>query len=78
MVSYMTTQSLTSCIRSLSDETMVAVAPRLARLAHVGRDQVVGLEAALLEAGQVEGAHRLADQRELRNEVVRRVGRCAL
>ena len=27
MVSYMTTQSFTSCIRSLSDDTMVAVAP---------------------------------------------------
>ena len=28
MVSYMWTQSVTSCIRSLSEETMVAVAPR--------------------------------------------------
>ena len=28
MVSYMVTQSVTSCIRSLSEETMVAVAPR--------------------------------------------------
>ena len=27
MVSYMMTQSFTSCIRSLSDDTMVAVAP---------------------------------------------------
>ena len=27
MVSYMTTQSFTSCMRSLSDDTMVAVAP---------------------------------------------------
>ncbi len=44
-----------------------------ARLAHIGRDQVVGLEAGLLEARQVEGAHRVADQRELRDEVVRRV-----
>ena len=28
MVSYITTLSVTSCIRSLSDETMVVVAPR--------------------------------------------------
>ncbi len=38
----------------------------LAGLAHIGRDQVVGLEAGLLQARQVEGAHRLADQPELR------------
>ena len=44
----------------------------LAGLAHIGRDQIVGLEAALLEAGQVEGAHRFADQRELRDQIVRR------
>ena len=44
----------------------------LAGLAGVGRDQIVGLEAALLEAGQVEGAHGLADQRELRDQIVRR------
>ena len=40
----------------------------------IGGDQVVGLEAGLLEAGNFEGVHRLADQRELRNEVFRRVG----
>jgi hypothetical protein len=28
MVSYMETQSVTSCIKSLSEDTMVAVAPR--------------------------------------------------
>jgi hypothetical protein len=33
---------------------------------------VVGLEAALFEARQIEGADRLADQRKLRNQVVRR------
>ena len=38
----------------------------------IGRDQIVGLEAALLEAGQVERAHGVADQRELRDQVVRR------
>ena len=51
---------------------MVAVAPRSQACAHIGGDQVVGLEAGLLDAGQVEGAHRLADQRELRDQVVRR------
>ena len=35
---------------------------RLAGLAHIGGDQVVGLEAGLLQAGNVEGAHRLADE----------------
>ena len=66
------TQSFTSCIRSLSDDTMVAVAPGLAGQPRIGRDQVVGLEAGLLEAGNVEGAHRFADQRKLRDEIVRR------
>ena len=51
---------------------MVAVGAALAGLAGIGRDQVVGLEAALLEAGQIEGAHRLADQRKLRDQIVRR------
>ena len=44
----------------------------LAGMPRIGRDQVVGLEAGLLQAGDVEGAHRLADQRELRDEVVGR------
>ena len=44
----------------------------LAGLAHISRDQVVGLEAGLLEAGQIERTHRFADQSELRNEIVRR------
>ena len=44
----------------------------LSGLAGVSGDQVVGLEAALLQAGQIEGANRLADQRELRNQIVRR------
>ena len=41
-------------------------------LAGVGRDQVVGLEAALFKAGQVERPHRLADQRKLRDQIFRR------
>jgi len=72
MVSNMVTLSVTSCIRSLSEETMVAVAPPLAGLAGVSCNQVVGLEAALFEARQIERAHRLADQWKLRNQVVRR------
>ena len=51
---------------------------RLAGLAHVGGDQVVRLEARLLQARQVEGAHRLADQRELGAEVIGRVGSVGL
>ncbi len=47
---------------------------RLARLLGVGGDDVVGLEALHLDAGQVEGARRLADQRELRAQVFRRLG----
>ena len=38
----------------------------------IGRDQVVGLKTALLQAGQVERANGLADQRELRDQIVRR------
>ena len=38
----------------------------------IGRDQIVGLEADLFQAGQVERAHRLADQRKLRDQIVRR------
>ena len=72
MVSYITTLSVTSCIRSLSEETMVVVAPRSLAEPRIGRDQIVGLEAGLFQAGQVERAHRLADQRELRDQVVRR------
>ena len=43
------------------------------RLARIGGDEVVGLVALLLEAGDVEGSHRVADQRELRDEVLRHV-----
>ena len=44
----------------------------LAGLAGVCGNQIVGLEAALLEARQIEGADRLANQRKLRDQVVRR------
>ena len=44
----------------------------LAGLPRIGRDQVVRLEPLLLDAGQVEGARRLADQAELRDEIVGR------
>ena len=43
----------------------------LAGKPHIGCDQIVGLEPGLFEARQVEGAHGGADQRELRNQVVR-------
>jgi hypothetical protein len=42
----------------------------LAGFAHVGRDQVVCLIAPLLEARNVESAHRIADERELRAQVI--------
>ena len=45
---------------------------RLVGEPRIGRDQVVGLIAGLFEAGDVEGVHRVANERELRNEVVRR------
>ena len=51
---------------------MVVVAPRSPAMPRIGRDQIVGLEADLFQAGQVERAHRLADQRELRDQVVGR------
>ena len=66
------TRGPTSCIRSLSEETMVTSPPASRAMAGIGGDEVVGLEALLLDAGQVEGARRLADQRELRDEVFRR------
>ena len=46
---------------------------RFAGEAGVGGDDVVGLESGLLQAGDVEGAHRLADQRELRDQIARDV-----
>ena len=39
----------------------------------IGRDQVVGLEAGLLQAGDLEGVHSLADQRELRDQILGRI-----
>ena len=48
------------------------VAADLAGQPRIGGDQVVGLETFHLDAGQVEGARRLADQPELRDEILRR------
>ena len=45
-----------------------------AGLAHIGRDQVVGLESVLFQAGNVEGVDRLADELELRAQIVGRIG----
>ena len=61
------TSGPTSCIRSLSEEMIVVSAARLAGQPRIGGDEVVGLEAFHLDAGQVEGAGRLADQPELRD-----------
>ena len=43
---------------------------RLARLAGIGGDDVVGLEVLHLDAGDVEGARRLAGQRDLRAQIL--------
>ena len=64
----------TSCIRSLSEDTMVTSAPAASAWHGIGGDDVVGLVAFLLDAGDVEGLHRVADQRELRDEVLGHVG----
>ena len=74
----MATRGSMSCIRSLSAETISTSAPRVARLPGVGGDQVVGLVAVLLDRNHAEGAHRRPHQRELRHEVVGRLGAVAL
>ncbi len=73
MVSYMRMPGRTSCIRSLSEDTMVTSAPACERLAGIGRDQIVGLVTLHLDAGDVERLHRVADQRKLRDEVLGQV-----
>ena len=70
--SYIDTVAPTSCIRSLSDEMMVVSAPASRACRAIGRDQVVGLETLHLDAGQVERARGLADQPELRDQIVGR------
>ncbi len=45
----------------------------VAGLPHIGRDQIVGFVAVLLQARHVEGAHGRADERELGTQVVRRI-----
>ena len=42
--------------------------------AGIGRDEIVGLEARLLDRDQAEGLHGLAHERELRHELRRRIG----
>ena len=74
MVSSMETRAPTSCIKSLSEDTITTSPPASAAWQRIGRDDVVGLEALLLDAGHVEGAHRVADQRELRHKLRRRLG----
>ena len=50
------------------------VRPAPARLFGIGRDEVVGLVGVLLDGGEAERAHAVAHQRELRHEVVGRLG----
>ncbi len=71
--SSMPTLSSTSCIRSLSEETMVTTRARRREGAGIGGDQIVGLVIRPLDARDVEGVGRLAHQLELRHEIVRRV-----
>ena len=59
---------------SLSDDTMVTLAPALDGVARIGRDQIVGLEILALDAAHVERVGRLAHELELRDEIVRRLG----
>ena len=71
--SYIVTQGSTSCMRSLSAETIEHVRAGFARLAGVSGDEVVGLVAALLDRDHAEGRDRGAHQRELRHELVGRI-----
>ena len=67
-----TLPSTTSCIRSLSEETMVQRAPASRAMPGIGGDQVVGLIARHLDAGDAEGAGGIAHQGKLRDQVFRR------
>ena len=60
-----------SCIRSLSELTIVTFQPARRRAVIAG-DDVVGLEPRFLDARQRESAGRVADQRELRHQVLGR------
>ena len=57
---------------------MVVVAPASQASRAIGGDDVVGLVALLLDAGDVEGAHGVADEPELRAQLLRRLRPCAL
>ena len=57
---------------SLSDETMVTCPPAFSAATGVGGDQVVGLPVLQLDGGDAERCGRLADQRELRDQLFRR------
>ena len=58
----------------MSEETILHRRARLDGFARIGGDQIVGLVIILLDAGDVEGARRLADQAELRPQIGRRLG----
>ena len=57
---------------------MSTSAPRAARLVGIGGDEVVRLVASCSIGHEAEGAHGGAHQRELRNEVFRRLGAVGL
>ena len=73
-----TLPSTTSCIRSLSDDTMVTLRAGLAPQPGIGGDQVIGLIALHLDTGDAEGAGGIAHQGKLRDQIFRRGGRWAL
>ena len=58
------------------DDSDVPAAP--GGLARIGGDEVVRLEPLLLDAGEAEGPGRVADQRELRHQVLGRRGAVGL
>ncbi len=46
----------------------------LAAEPRIGRDQIIGFEALFLDTGDAEGANRVAGKRELRHQIIRRLG----
>ena len=53
---------------------MVHVGAGLDRLARIGGDEIVGLEALLFDAGTLKAWTAVADQRRIAAEILRRLG----
>ena len=70
--SSISTPGRSNCIRSLSDDTMVTVPPRIHRGLRVGGDQVVGLPVGQFDRRHAERIRRLAHQGELRDQLLGR------